>query len=295
MSTRTRGKTIPNAEPCADCGNLVPLDWEACPHCARPGLFPNVRLANQTVERSKLDARYQAALSDAQSRGCSAQLADFETACKGSSAVFRCELLRLQAEIASGTEIYKPFRDVERLRLRYEKATDPDWPALRIKAERDLLGNDKHLGNVHYANVSINGEGITSYGDVTVTLSERMISHRASCIEGNSADLFAKHGNLAKILRSTWEERSRLCVVKAATNVNTGTKSDDFPGLILKNKTKKSKDDFVEVMVFGSMTAATFEAVTIDRAVIARSNRDAVYWEAIKEKLAKYNVQVVEN
>ena len=252
-----------------------------------------MRLANQAGERSKLDARYQAAQSDAQTRRCSAQLADFEKACAGSSAVFRCELLRLHAEIASGTEIYKPFRDIERLRLRYERSTDRDWPALRIKAERDLLGNDKHLGNVHYASVSINGDGITSYGDVTVTLSERMISHRASCIEGNSADLFAKHGNLAKILRSTWEERAKLCVAKAATNVNTGTNTDDFPGLILKNK--KGKDDFVEVMVFGSMTAATFETVTIDRAVMARSKRDLVYWEAVKEKLAKYNVQAVEN
>ena len=218
----------------------------------------------------------------------------FETACKGSSAVFRCELLRLHNEITSEGEIYRPYRDLERQRLRYERSTDRNWPALRIQAERELLGNDDHLGNVHYASVSINGEGITSYGDVTVTLSERMISHRASCIEGNSAELFAKHGNLAKILRSTWEDRSRLCVAKVATNVNTGTKTDDFPGLILKNKTKKSKDDFVEVIVFGSMTAATFEAVTTDKAVMARSNRDSVYWEAVKEKLAKYNVQAVE-
>lgn len=32
--------------PCADCGNPFLVDLERCPHCARPGLFPNVRTAD---------------------------------------------------------------------------------------------------------------------------------------------------------------------------------------------------------------------------------------------------------
>lgn len=295
MSTGTTTTKVPNAEPCADCGNEVPLDWKSCPHCARPQLFPNVRLANHAAERAKLDERYQEALKDAQTRGCTSQLADFESACQRSAAVFRCQLLRLHAEIASGTEVYKPFRDIERLRLRYEKEVDRDWQALRTKAERELLGNDDHLGSVHYANISLNGEGVQGYGDTTVTLRESMIAHRSTCIEGNSADLFAKHGSLAKILRSTWEDRGKLCVAKTAANVDASSKTDDFPGLIVKNRTPSNDDDFVEVIVFGTMTAATFEMVTIESAFLAGSTRYISYWDAVKEKLAKHSVRAIEN
>ncbi len=294
MTTATVTNKISNFEPCNDCGNLVPLDWKTCPHCARPQLFPNVRLASHVTEREILKQRYQAAAADAQTRGCSAQLVEFETACQSSSAVFRCELLRLQAEIASGTDVYKLFRDIERLRLRYEKSTDRDWPALRTKAERDLLGNDEHLGNVHYASISLNGEGVKSYGDTTVKLRENMIAHRSTCVEGNSADLFAKHGNLVKILRSTWDERGKLCVAKAASNVNATSKTDDFPNLILQNRPPSNDDDFVEVIIFGTMTAGTFDSVTIQSAFVGQSSRNAAYWDAVKEKLVTYNVRAIE-
>jgi len=272
----------------------MPLAWKTCPHCARPQLFPNVRLASQQVERNKLEQRYQAAIADAQTRGCSSQLADFETACQSSRAVFRCELLRLQAEIASGTDLYKPFHDIERLRLRYEKATDYDWPALRIHAERELLGKDEHLGHVHYASLSLNGESLSSYGNVTVTLSEEMIAHRASCVEGNSAQLFASRGNLSGVLRSTWPDRGKLCVAKLGAAIDPAIKSDDFSGLVVKSGSTSSDDDFVEVIVFDSMTAFTFEAVTIEKKVVHESIRHPGYWDAVKEVLLSHNVDVVE-
>ena len=286
--------SVTNSEACSDCGHPVPLAWQTCPHCARPQLFPNVRLANHKVERDKLEQRYQDAQVDAKGRGCSDQVAAFEAECSTSKAVFRCELLRLHAEIASGTDLYKPFRDIERLRLRYERPAGFDWPKLRIQAERELLGKDEHLGNVHYACLSLNGEGIISYGDVTVALSEPMIAHRASCIEGNSAHLFAKHGSLARILRSNWEMRAKLCVAKVSSNISPDAKSDDFPGLVVKNGVLSNDDDFVEVIIFDTMTAATFEAVTIERSFLSQSNRNSVYWEAVNEKLAKHGVRATE-
>lgn len=294
MSTGTATNKISNSEPCSDCGNPVPLDWKTCPHCARPQLFPNVRLANQATERAKLEQRYHAAIADAQTRGCSSQLAEFETVCKSSNAVFRCELLRLHAEIASGTDLYKPFHDIERLRLRYEKAANYDWPALRIQAERELLGKDEHLGHVHYASLSLNGESLSSYGNVTVQLSEKMIAHRASCVEGNSAQLFSTRGNLSDVLRSTWPDRGKLCVAKVGAAIHSAMKSEDFPGLIVKNSSTSSDGDFVEVIVFDSMTAFTFEAVRIEMDVVHESIRHLGYWDAVKEVLHSHNVDVVE-
>ena len=282
-----------NSEPCNDCGHPVPLAWQTCPHCARPQLFPNVRLANQQQEREKLKKRYQDAITDAAERCCTEKLTAFEAACSSSKAVFRCELFRLQAEIASGTDLYKPFRDIERLRLRYEKPAGHDWPKLRIQAERELLGNDQHLGNVHYACLSLNGEGIISYGNVTVVLSEAMIAHRASCIEGNSASLFEKQGGLSKILRSTWTDRGKLCTAKVAAVIRSATAEEDFPGLVIHNGANSSEDDFVEVIIFDTMTALTFENVTISQHVIDESIRHVGYWEAVKEVLLHHNVAIV--
>lgn len=283
-----------NSEPCNDCGHPVPLAWQTCPHCARPQLFPNVRLANQQQEREKLKKRYQDAITDAAERCCTEKLTAFEAACSSSKAVFRCELFRLQAEIASGTDLYKPFRDIERLRLRYEKPAGHDWPKLRIQAERELLGNDQHLGNVHYACLSLNGEGIVSYGNVTVMLSDRMIAHRASCIEGNSALLFAKNGDLSTILRSTWADRGKLCTAKIATLIYSGTAEEDFPRLVVQNGASSGQDDFVEVIIFDTMTASTFEKVTITQQAIDESSRHSGYWDAVKEVLQHHSVAVAE-
>ena len=286
--------SVTNSEACSDCGHPVPLAWQTCPHCARPQLFPNVRLANRQSERDKLEQRYQDALADAKTRGCSDQLDAFEAECSTSKAVFRCELLRLQAEIASGTNLYKPFRDIERLRLRYQKPAGLDWPKLRIQAERELLGNDQHLGNVHYACLSLNGEGLISYGNVTVLLSEPMIAHRASCIEGNSALLFAKQGDLSKILTSTWTSRGKLCTAKVAAVVHSATAEEDFPELVAHNGADSGEDDFVEVIIFDTMTALTFERVTITQLVINESIRHVGYWDAVKEVLLHHDVAIVE-
>jgi len=83
---------------CHDCGFEVPLEWSYCPHCGRPGLFPNVRAAQSAAERAALDQRYQEALQDASTRGAGGAVADFEAAVGKAKAVMS-----------------RPFRELDRL------------------------------------------------------------------------------------------------------------------------------------------------------------------------------------
>lgn len=65
-------------ELCPKCAFDIPDDWLHCPHCC-VGLRPlNVLKANSTIERDELEKRYQAALSDAATRGSTSVVARFE-------------------------------------------------------------------------------------------------------------------------------------------------------------------------------------------------------------------------
>src|SRR5436305_11080161 len=94
---------------CELCRHEVPLERNSCPHCGRPGLFPNVRAASAPDERAALDRRYRAALQDAAVRGCGSRVADFERAVAGSKAVMARPLREVDRLAASDQELVSTF------------------------------------------------------------------------------------------------------------------------------------------------------------------------------------------
>jgi hypothetical protein len=275
-------------QPCNDCGFAFPLGRTNCPRCARPQLFPNVAIAGSPAETAKLDHALQLALADASARGCDTQLSDFSDACKGSTVVFRCNINRLHRQIASGTDIFETYYYLERLRLRTETHSALDYEQLRPQAEVELLGNEKFVGQIHYAALSLDGNGISTYGNCIVQLSEPLIAHRATCFEGNTAVLYNEEANFSERLRSIWEDRHKLCTSVMAASVDSATASTDHASILVQPGPKPEEDVFIEVHVFGDMTAGTFAAVHFAEAT--PSSRDRVYWEAVEEKLAQAGV-----
>ena len=71
----------------ADCGHDLPVRANFCPHCGRPGLFPNVRAASQPDEVAALDQRCADARRAAYARGCAPVADAFLLATAGSRAV----------------------------------------------------------------------------------------------------------------------------------------------------------------------------------------------------------------
>jgi hypothetical protein len=206
--------------------------------------------------------------------------------------VFNCPLLRLHRAIASGTDVIETYHDLERLRIRTERPKGHDWQKLRPQAEIELLGSAQHLDKLHYAVLTLDGIGAVSYGDCTVQLRDEMIRHRASCFEVNSGLIFAKRRSFSGCLRSLWDERSRLCVAKHARDLDKSTHPENFASVLLSQGTTKEQDEFIEVHVFGPMTAHTFQSVSIRQSGLSRIEK--TLWKAVKEKLAKAGVTPLE-
>ncbi|MBX7132677.1 MAG: hypothetical protein K1X67_08390 [Fimbriimonadaceae bacterium] len=273
---------------CADCSFEFPLDRTNCPRCARPQLFPNVNFANTTQEQKKLDAGYVQALQDADVRGCRVQVDEFDNACRGSAAVFRCTTERLHRQIGSGTDLFETYYQLEQLRLRTDPSSGLDFQKLRPQAEIELLGNEKYAGKLHYACLSLDGQGIPSYGDCVVQLDERWIAHRASCFEGNTAVIYKANATFSDKLRSDWRNRHKLCVAIRSCDVDPSTADRDFPEILARAGATAEDDIFIEVHLLGDMVSSTFQSVHFTGACSNR--RDEVYREAIIEQLTAAGV-----
>lgn len=290
MSTAA-SNTTSRVRNCDECGNDMPITRTNCPHCGRPQFFPNVDLSKDPAEKQKLESRYEAAIAKSKQRGCEEIVNQFATACTRAVAVFVCTLQRLYRGVASGTQLYETYHDLEQLRLRTSPAGDYDWDKLRLKAEIELLGTHVHLDKIHYACLSIDGFGLSSYGECVVQLAEPMIAHRASCFEGNSAVNYAAEHDFSTFLRCEWDNRGIICTAVFADQVDQSTDESDFPGILIEVGPQPEDDRFIEVHIFGPITARTFQSVRID--ATNHSRREKAFRDAIEEKLAGVPFEVI--
>jgi hypothetical protein len=274
---------------CNECGHAMAISRRCCPHCGRPSYFPNVDLANQPAERNKLTSRYEAALKFCDTNGFSAVVRDFENACKTSKAVFSLPVQKLHREIASRSDIFETYYDLERLKNRTEDSFGLDWAKLRPQAEIELLGDHHNLDQLHYACLSI-GDVALNYGDCIVTLASPMTAHRVSCFEGNTAVLYHQLRTFEGQVRSNWENRHEICVAMFAEDLLSVATQADFPTILVQKGKTPLEDRFVEVHLFGPITVRTFESVQIDRS--KHSTSESVLADAIVDKLKASGVEV---
>jgi hypothetical protein len=242
------------------------------------------------AEKEKLEQEYQAALRDASRRACDGEAIRFETCCKKSNAVFACSVEKLFREVATGSEVFETYSDLERLRLNAASTGVYNWTKLRPQAEIELLGSDAHRDKIHYACLSLDGLGPIRYGDCFVQLASHMIAHRASCFAGNTALVFAGLHDFSSILRSNWAERHRMCLASFGRLLGSGMDESHFPAILVATASNVKDDRFIEVHIFGSMTARSFESVRVQEKT--RCRREQVMLDAISEKLAKIGVTV---
>jgi len=264
-----------------------------CPHCGRPQFFPNVDIANSQLEQDKVDLRLENVRQECANNGCLDQFDLFLKLTSSADAIFACPLEKLHREIASGTELFETFYDLERLRLRASTPRDLNWRKLRPQAEIELLGSHDHLDKLHYASLSLDWESLSNYGDCVVKLSESMISHRATCFEGNTAIVYAFEHDFSQYLRCSWSVRGKIAAATMGAKLTTESKETEFPQILVLTGASSLEDEFVEVHIFGPMTARTFEEVRFK--TDNHKPSDAVYLEAIKEKLSNASVVIGED
>ncbi len=273
---------------CRYCRNVMSIGETSCPHCGRPQFFPNVDLAQLDSERQKLKRRFDAVVADAKTRDCELVLNRFRDACQKSNAVFRCTIERLHHQIGGETEVYATYYDLDQLRLNTHAINGVDWAKVRSQAETELLGDSRHANKIHYACLSIDGMGLGNYGDCIVQLSEPMIAHRASCFEGNTGVIYAVQGEFDDCLRSGWADRHLICVTALGDRLNSKTLDAEFASIVVQTGESSEDDSFIEVHVFGKMTARTFTRVGF--VVAGHNETQKAYRKVLEQKLAAANV-----
>lgn len=275
---------------CSFCGNRVPLESSLCPHCARPSLYPNVRAAEQATERKALAARRLLAIREAEHRGCGRAVQAFESACGSSNAVLSRSFTEVERLASSDRQLYATYYQL--LEAELKLSSGDKWEPLRRLADEALFPGYKE--KVRFAALSLDGDGLPSYGECSLMLREEMIAHRASVLEGNSALLMKRWAyNVPAGSRATWNDRARLCAAKLAARLQPEMTEAGFASLLLRPGASPEDDEFVEVHIWGPMSSLTFARVAIRLPAGARRPAKARL-KALRVKLKQTGIDLEE-
>lgn len=280
---------------CAACSHDIPLNLNQCPHCAQPGLFPNVRAAAQPEERAALEQRYQQAIAEAAARGEAAAVQEFQDALGDSRAVIARPLGEVERLAVSDRQGYASYYQLVDAEVRLPDGDE--WEILRRLADEAFFpGYREHI---RFAALTLDGIGLSNYGDCSIVLRTAMIAHRASAFEENTAVFVKRHevkikdaAQRARGRRATWDDRGKLCVAKLSASIRPGSPRDSYPGILLRQGATSASDDFVEVHIYGPMTSRTIEQVIMTGPKRKRPTRARL--AKLKEQLGKVGVTLEE-
>jgi hypothetical protein len=123
-----------------------------------------------------------------------------------------------------------------------------------------------------------------------------MIAHRASVLDENSVLFMERHGvrvsrkpGVPKGYRATWSERAKLSAAKLAQRIDSATAPNRYSTLLLTQGASPEAHEFVEVHIFGPMTALTMAKVKVTN---PKPGPRATIVRALKSKLARHGVSV---
>lgn len=284
---------MPNTRTCPDCDNDFVASADRCPHCGRPGYYPNVYAAEADNEVSALEHRYRAAKREAFTRGAGDAVEHFEAALGNARAVIARPEGELQRLITSDQQLYATYYQLSNSGVMLP-AGDM-WDKIRRPADDALFAGYKE--HIRFGALSLNGTGVMNYGDCFIVLRTDMIAHRASVFEENSV-LFMNHQDirvsrvheLPPGYRATWWQRARLCVAKLAARIDAATPASTYSSLLLRQGATSADDDFVEVHIYGQITIRTVEEITFSPRLKRRPRQ--ITNRANRARLAKFGVKV---
>ena len=273
---------------CGKCGTEVPDAVRDCPICGTHHGFPNVKSA--ASEAAELQGRWEAARLDARGRGCDAQVQALEDALSAVHAVVNVDVGFLHRLLTNEHTLYSAYGKQVAAGVRAAASSEHDRQ--RTSVEGLLFGS---WGNeLCYAALSLDGRGLTSYGEISLELRDAAIDDRASLLEENSFDFVRRHrlvpgDPLPRGYRAPWADRARLAVSKLASSVHEATTANDHARLLLAANATRTTDDFVEVHVFGTFNQGAVAGVQVIGD--AENAADQVLLQAAKAKAAKLGLR----
>lgn len=270
---------------CPRCQVDVLESERICPSCSKDLGFPNIRTAQEEVEKIALGKRYEKALADAGSRSYTDVLLRFQEAVRFSKAVICRSVSKVKDLISSDNELYATF-----YQLVGAGARRPEKGAMdRERLVADSLMFPHYAKEIRFAALSLDGVGVTDYGSCSMVLRNLAISERATVFEENSLE-FCRSRELGvgrpvpPGYRAVWEERDLLVCAKFVGHLSPSTTDDSFPGIL------KSGKDFVEVHIYGSLHRGSIERIVVKRSA---KREDGVLLSAIREIVGRDKLSII--
>ena len=283
---------------CANCGHQNERNRGKCDRCNDPiGYgYPNVNIYSDPYFAEELEKRYEEALALCQSEGKESIIAQFEQQLKeNSKAVINMDN-RLLFELVNNNEHYLPYRRAveQSKRLIANVFNDPK----RIVIDSCFYG--LHGGDIVFAALSLDDDGLASYGDVSVVLSVPLVKKRISVFEKNSFVLYdeltrEKGWEPVDFPPPTghfgiWESRHQLAVAKCHTQLDGNEKDEDFCPILLHSTNDQSKDEFIELHIFDKITYFNFQKVKFQAKLTDKQSLIAL--SIAKEKLEEAGIEI---
>jgi hypothetical protein len=267
--------------PNLDCSEPLPDHVRYCVVCGADAKVPNVRAASRDSEISALDQRIKQSEQDALARGCLEVLNDFRKAVAHSSGVVCRPLGTISELLSSDNMLFATFYQSVHADARLPE--DNEWD--RIRQAVDSLLFPYYYDQMRFATLSIDGSGVTGYGEYCVVLKDAAIRDRATVFEENTL-LFVKHHRIVAGdpvplgFRAIWANRDRLAAAKLAAKLTPATKPDDYQSILINGTDRDA--DFVEVNIYGPIHRKAVEHMSGSE---PRRKADKVIFRSVLKKL----------
>jgi hypothetical protein len=139
-----------------------------------------------------------------------------------------------------------------------------EWDPQREAAEAAI--NPYAFQEINFAALSLDGTGMTYYGEYAVTLSTYSIDERASVFEENPFNFNRNHHltsgkPVPHGYRATWAQRDMLATAKLHSSIKPAMTADDFALVLMEDRRSESDCDFIEVHIYGDVNRKGIERV----------------------------------
>jgi len=278
--------------PEASCQTPILSHVERCHVCGADVGFPNVRAADAANERAALQQRLRDAETAADARGSLTVLIEFGLAVMQSYAVLARSVGDIDAFVKSDRALYVSFHSQVRAGARVPE--ENDWDKGRMAAESTIHPN--YADKINYTALSLNGIGVSWWGEYSIVLKAAHIARRTSVFEENPFLFCERHRVVAGKrpplgFRASWPDRQDLAMAKLADKLTATMGPDDFPAVLLDQGSSGADADFVECHIFGPLHRSSIEKVIGPK---PKKRADLVIWRSVVSQLKKLGAVVEE-
>src|ERR1017187_8687472 len=218
---------------CPTCGTHVRSHEKDCPSCGSFCWFPNVRKAEESEELRELDRRYNSAKAVAAGSGREVVFLGYESALAYSVAVLCRSLDQVKALLSSESAVYTSYSRQRSSGGRRAEET----PIETQREATDVRVFPSYHEEIGFADLSLDGKGVGSYGACSLVLKSIAIERRTTVFWENAMDFCSRvcpdpREPIPLGYRAPWPIRAKLAAAKAEPLLDRQATLEEFSRIL---------------------------------------------------------------